>query len=454
MKIKRIAAVLSAALALSAVGIRNDVQAKYDTTVGGNTTTTFDKYMVMSKDSHVLDCEFDFTIEPMPEPKSSVPGVYLDADTSNGTQEVLVGIVGTDTPAPVFMNNDEAHTGSNDRGKVVFTHSDVTYNEEAPRSGDMPDFVTTGEGKGDDEKYAQKMLTLEFEDVPFDEPGIYRYLITENGSVAGVSNDPEKYRTLDVYVINDESVSDHALKIANYVMYSGLVTGAPRTETASSNPEDLLVKDAVKDDSYTNTLATRNLSFGKEVTGNQGSKDKYFKFTVKISKAVGATLNVMFKDTEFDVATTKTSATKYDKADMDAANDRDDVDNTILSGHQLKADATGNIECTYYLRDGQYLTLEGLPAGAEYVIEEVPEDYVQTSGTNKTAYTGKTYDDLPYGTIADMNIYTGFTNDRTGAIPTGVLLSVAAPAGIGICVLAGIIFLAIKRSKKDDDDEE
>ncbi|MBQ3920575.1 MAG: QVPTGV class sortase B protein-sorting domain-containing protein, partial [Oscillospiraceae bacterium] len=57
-------------------------------------------------------------------------------------------------------------------------------------------------------------------------------------------------------------------------------------------------------------------------------------------------------------------------------------------------------------------------------------------------------------TKIEKDVDVQFTNTRKGTIPTGVILSVAAPATIGIAVVGGIIYLVAKRKKDEDDEEE
>ncbi|MCR5807822.1 MAG: hypothetical protein K6G68_12420 [Oscillospiraceae bacterium] len=413
----------------------------------GTYTTTFDKYLVISSDSNVPEATFNFTIEP--------GEAVAPTDT---TKEVLAG-EGT----PVFVENDYAHTGSNTAGEVKFTHLDEVVKESSARDGDNPAFATPDNKT--DEKYAHKMLTLDFKDVAFTQPGIYRYIIKEKPlatPIPGIDNDPVPERTLDVYVIDvttDEN--DPKLGIEGYVMYSGVITAAPLKDSVDPDTHDVVSYPAAdaseKSKSYTNKQASRNLTFGKEVTGNQGAKDKYFKFTLEITNAGNCTLNLVYRADEFDVSTTQTSATKYTTTVMNEANSVDVLPD--MEGQQIQT-KSGSLTHEFYLRDGQYLTVQGLPVGAHYKLTEDAEDYTPTDGTDKevraaTASTpAKAYDDATEGDIADADIYTGFTNKRSGSIPTGVLLSVAAPAGIGGAVLGGIIYLVVKKRKDDDDDEE
>ncbi len=170
---------------------------------------------------------------------------------------------------------------------------------------------------------------------------------------------------------------------------------------------------------YVNEISTYNLEFGKEVTGNQGSKDKYFKFTVKVENLRKKHYRLA-KDDETDIADaadgtdafcdkdghafapgtlvieiepstislegnweknpTKTAATIYEAPEMVTAN----------NVTQLKADDSGVIEHVFYLKDGEYVKLVDLPTGARYTVTEVEEDYKKTNGTDKPADTAET----------------------------------------------------------------
>ena len=459
MKIKKtLAAVASMAmLATTAFTVPMNAGAagggNYSSTIRGDLSTKFDKYLVMHTSAHVPDAAFTYTIEP----GDGVTGTET-------TYEVFAG-VGT----PVFRADDTANTGSADAGKVVFSNADTTIAEASVAAGDAPAFTTTGEGNTADEKYAKKVLTIDFpNDTPFKEPGIYRYVITENPgtSVPGVTMDPVSTRTLDVYVVDDydSATNTNYLKFDTAVLYSGTITSGPKKElptgkTKTDVPNGLEAGD--KSAGFTNSYTARTLSFGKEVEGNQGSKDKYFKFTLTIANAAGATLDVTVADME--TSTTETSATIYTKAVMDAANNADDVD--TIDGHQIKVGTTGTVTKYYYLRDGQYVTISGLPQGATYTLTEAAEDYTSAEHTATIAVpavgtegdpgyvAAKTYNDDVSGTIGANDIYTGFTNTKIGLLPTGILLSVAGPAVIGIIALLGIAVLFIRGRRRRAEEE-
>ena len=451
MKKKRLTSVLASVAMLATVAAAVPMNAgaagTYDSTkITGQLTTTFDKYMVMSTSANVPNATFTYTI---------VPGEAIAA--TDTTAAVFAGV-----GEPQFVASAANDTGSDERGKVIFKSSDSPVLESEIRAGDDPDFSTEDKT---DEKYVAKMLTIEFpESTPFTMPGIYRYIITESGTAAGVQNDPVSKRTLDVYVDDNEATEANDLKIAGYVMYSGVVDAAPKKEL----PEGKIVTDvpngleaAEKSDSYTNKYTVRTLAFGKEVEGNQGSKDKYFKFTLTLSNAAGATLNVMTSG--FSTATIKTASTIYEKDTMDAANSADD--DTAMDGYQIVVGTTGTVTKDFYLRDGEYVKIVGLPKGAEYALTEAAEDYESAIHTAKEAVPAVgtegeegyipaiKYDSPVSGTIDAKDVYTGYTNTKTGLLPTGILLSVAGPAVVGALALLGIAVLLLigKRRKAEEE---
>ena len=443
MKRKRLAAFAAAAAMFAAMSLPMTASAanggSYGTNIGGTRTTSFNKYLVMHNSAHVPGAAFDF----------SITAGEAVAETAT-TSPVFAGV-----GSPTFMPDDETNTGSKTPGRAVFSNNNTTYPEsDVTATEDKPAFSTPDDKT--DEKYAKRMMTISFpQQTPFTQPGVYRYIITETGTAAGVTNDPVSTRTLDVYVVDDDSdPSKKLLKIDGYVLYNGTVTSAPSKTDSSAAL-------GTKSTGFTNTYTARNLSFGKEVTGNQGSKDKYFKFTLNITDAAGATLNV--KVSEMDTQTTKTDSTKYTKAEMDAANGADDEPD--LDGHNIKIGESGEVTKTYYLRDGQYVTIEGLPQGAKYTVSEDEEDYTSSEGTDKVAVAAvgtqgeegyvaaKLYDDDPNGTIGTSDVYTGFTNNRQGDIPTGILSTVKGSVIIiavgAVGVIGAIVFLKKRKSEEE-----
>lgn len=425
MKKQKFAALIASAAMLSALPLQAAAVGNYSSTLAADSvlTTSFDKYLVMDADAHTPNASFTYTIAP----------ATADIPAAAGKLAVMKG-VGT----PVFTA-----IGEDPAGTVRFTAAD-TPTAEADKGTDTVKFATADTT---DEQYVKKTVTVDFTGVPFTEPGVYRYYITEAGTNQGITNDAKPVRTLDVYVEDVTAESgEKTLKVVSYVMYEDEVTAAPSAATAEGKTETDVPNGAeagTKSQSYTNSYQTYDLSFGKEVTGNQGSRDKYFDFTLTISGAVAGTVYTV--DISEAEAKSGTNA-----ATIEANQNKDNV-------QEITIGEDGSAETHFYLQDGQYITVRGLAADTAYALAENAEDYTATNGTDKEAIAAegetpaKLYDDAVSGTM-DSDKYTGFTNDRSGTVPTGILLSIAAPAIIGILTLGGIIFLLVHGKKRESED--
>jgi len=377
------------------------VETQYTAVAGG--TPSFTKNLILDADANVPDMTFSYQI---------APGAAIPA--ASGKMAVLAGPTG-------------ATIGSAD------------YNPGDTTTTTAPTGVTLASGQ----KVAVKTVSVDLTGVSFNEPGIYRYLITEqeNGA-AGVSYDTQraettngvaKQRTLDVYVTDDNG----ALQVEGYVIHELVNDITAGTDFGSNFDPSIPVSD--KSIGFVNGLATYDLTISKAVSGNQASKDKYFKFTVAITDAgANAALDVDWSAAA--LAPTATAATVYAAADMAAANGADD--NATLDGKQWVASAAGAVTKDIYLQHGQSITIKGLAAGAKYTITELPEDYKSSATENKIEDTT--------GMAADAT--AAFTNTRNGTVPTGIILSVVPGVALIGAAGAGIAALASKKKKEENDD--
>ena len=430
-----------------------------NTTPVSQNTTTIDKYLVLDVSASVPNATFDFSIAPY---NSTAAEKAVITAASDSDLAVLNGVMTQSSGTLDFKANDAANTGSATAGEVTFAQTDTS--SAIVESAEVTDPVawSTTAAVGD-EKYAKKKLTLDFSTVQFTEPGVYRYLITETGNNTGISNDTgvpasgqNTFRTLDVYVqdyadfyakLNDNTgytaPDGKQLYIAGYVLYEGKHAAAPSAtaETAAN-----------KSSSYTNTYASYDLSFSKTVTGNQGSKDKYFAFTVAVSgAAAGTVLDVSYADDNI-ANTTDGNADASITANPNSATTC--ITSNVTQPDTLTVGNDGTVSQVFYLQHGQSIAIRGLPDGTKYTITEGVEDY-----TASAAITGDT------DAAADANIATNgivsdsttgikqdtvvaYTNDRSGVIPTGVLLSIAAPVGVGVAVIGGIVYLLVRNKRR------
>lgn len=336
-------------------------------------TKTFNKYLVMDADANVPNTTSEFTI---------TPGTAVDATA--GTPAIYAGI-GTPT-----INS------------AIFTPGDTTTSG-TPTTPDESD-----------KKYATKKVTVDFSSISFTAPGIYRYIITEKTSTdSAITNDTSNTRTLDVYVEYD-GASDTNLKVAGYVLHIG--------NEAKPTLEQ-------KSDGFTNTYTTNNLTLTKNVTGNQGNRDKYFKFTVNITDAVAGTVYTV----DLRNAETNPSVDGETKTNLSSL--------TVGEG--------GTIEATYYLKDNQSIVIQGLTAATNYKITE--SDYSKDGYTTTytldsgSAESGNTFAKQTMGNASHTVL---FTNNKTGVVPTGILLEAAPYLILGVIVIAGVIALFVTRRRR------
>lgn len=342
-----------------------------NTSVSGS-TTTFDKYLVMDADTNVPNVTFEFDI---------MAGTAQVA--SGGSPAIYAGV----TPDLISIS------------KASFTTSDSTI-------------LGTPSNKEDSaQKYATKSVTVDLQGVTFNKPGIYRYVITETAtSQDGITNDTNTTRTLDVHVAYAEG-SETELEVTSYALH----------------PSDDSSKKA---DGFTNTYATHNLTLEKQVTGNQGDRNKYFKFTVSITNAV--------KGTVYNV-------------DLTNADSNPNVNDGTTNSNQLVA-TDGTVTATYYLKNDQSITIKGLTGGTHYAITE--ESYSSDGYTTANTVDGTASlqgDTTGEKTMDDSFHEVVFTNHKEGIVPTGILIETGPYILMGAVVVIGLVALLAtgrRRSRK------
>lgn len=474
---------LGAVLAASAV-VPSVFAATTYTPVAG-TSCNFNKYLIMDAGDSVPNATFSFTV---------APGTARSADTSdNAVMQVLPG-VGTPTIADVtFAPGDATVTEAG-------TNIDVARDQEDRTGTAGTDTVQLDAG----EKYATKQATVDFSGITFDEPGIYRYIITETANAdhaaAGIIHDTDVDRVLDVYVVDNTTAATPAvteawiyegqeyateaeahlaadtaqgaspgegdytyvthreavpasgganLSVAAYVLHTAdddvvinTTMGSADVATAAAALDD-------KTDGFTNEYVSKDLVFKKEVTGNQASRDKWFEFTATLANVNDEDVYTVSLADDGNANTTdgNADATSGTTAATRAAN-QGKTNPTSVTGAQLKAGVK------FYLQHGQSIAIRGIAPNATYTVTEDEEDYKKTA----SVVTG--YEDVTTGTIgtvADSNtvsnakaVMTSFQNERSGIIPTGVLVSVIPGALLVIGAGAGLY--ATKRKKKEDEE--
>ena len=238
-----------------------------------------------------------------------------------------------------------------------------------------------------------------------------------------------------------------ALKVTSYVLY-------PDTKTDAS-----VVAEEAKDDGFTNTYTTYDLTLTKTVTGNQGDRDKFFKFTVVISNAVPGTV--------YDVITPTDGPTETDleEGDVLSGDDQNVNLNELTVGAAVDPSTTGSVTATYYLKHNQSIVIQGLTADTHYTIEESNystdgystaysvevggEEVVQSTTSNSTGDRKMSIDATePEETATTDDNTVTFTNTKNGSVPTGILLETAPYLILGAVVVAGLVVLFATRRRR------
>lgn len=407
-KSKRVSALALATAMMMSFGVpAMAAGSNYSGTIEGTKTATFDKYLVMDQQANVPNASFTYTV---------TPGQAKAYDLNGKTFEVFAGV----NADAVTM----AGVGTTDAKKITYKPGDTTAQDENALIKNYDNTV---------EKYALKTATLDFSACQFTEPGVYRYVLTETADPVNqaITNDGDTTRIIDVYVNDASDATTKKLTIAGYVLHSN----------ADDNPDLGMGNDNgtggsypnTKSQGFTNDYDTSDLTFRKEVSGNQASHDKYFEFTLNIEDAVVGTV--------YDVDITGADATSGSNVSTIAANSGQ------TNPTQLTIGSSGNLTQKFYLQHGQEIKIQGIAKDSTYEVLENEEDYKSTAA----GVTG--YADATNGTVVSTDLKTSYLNTRDGVIPTGVIMTIAPFAAVTLLGGFGAATIAMKKKKREDDEE-
>ena len=398
------AAAMTAAMVMSVTCPVFAAGTNYGATIEGTKTTQFMKYLVMDEQAEVPNAKFSYAV---------TAGVAKAYDVDGKKFEVLAGI----DADKVTMAGVGTGAAANE---IVYKQGDATKQDEN-------DYVKNYDNST--EKYAEKTATLDFSQCAYTEPGVYRYVLTESGTNQGITNDADLTRIIDVYVNDASEGAEKKLTIAGYVLHSN-ENDSPDVAMGDNAGSSGAYVD-MKSQGFTNEYDTSDLTFRKEVTGNQASHDKYFEFTVNIANAVAGTV--------YDVDITGADATSGSNAATIAENTGKTNPTSLTVGED------GSVTQKFYLQHGQEIKVQGIAKDSTYDVTENKEDYKSTAAA-VTDYT-----DAVNGTIVSTDLKTSYLNTRDGVIPTGVFMAVAPFAAVTL--LGGFGAATMVMKKKRDDEE-
>lgn len=456
----------------------------YSAVNGG--TAVFEKYLVMDAEANVPDVTFEFAI--------SAENVSQINSDGTGTVQVHPG-------------NDKNRV----QGEPVISTAEFTPNQKTYKSvQNEPSSVTVqnhtdGAGKADSDaltlnsgkKYARSDVTVDLKNVKFNEPGVYRYVISEkdaddtvtadaglymHNSDMGITNDSDKTRTLDVYVIDVNG----SLQIQGYVLHNEEASAAVSRNTDSS------VNPAGKSGGYVNDYETENLTIRKTVAGNQASRDEYFKFTLDIMGLPGTVYKVDLSNA--DLVTKGTGANDADRtaqaqgpqtyvngisentalrvtsSGLEAGTYTMDNDGSMTFTANADAGLIEDGKAVFWLQTGQSVTVDGIARNSSYTVCEDAARINEESYDPEAKVTGDTVthsshvvsgassgssaivmDQTAYS-VSDTNIQNdtivAYTNTKSGMIPTGIMATVIPGAAAMVLGVAGIAAIKLWRRRK------
>ena len=402
---------------------------------GNLSAPKMNKYLLMKRDANVPNVTFNFTISTEGVTAQPATSSTLAVYPGNDTTKVDGTPVLSNNGAITFGPNDSVYTTyqslGNDLGGIATGRTDVDMLGKGNYTG------FTASGIDNTRQYAKKDIAIDFSAVKFKEPGVYRWKITETSTDADsfdVKDEDGKF--LDVYVEHKDGTND-TLVVTGYVLHNEAVAPSINggTPTPASN---------TKDGGFVNEYFTQDLTFGKQVTGNQGSKDKYFEFTLNLTgAAAGDVFKVDITDADGNIAANPNGATTV-------------LSSAAVNPTSLTADNSGNVTQKFYLQADQSIVVKNLSKGMTYTLTENNEDYVKTEASastpvayNRAANTWKAGDisatDAAAGTIGTKDINTGFKNERKGTIPTGLAYTVFPGAVAVLLGGAGATFVMKKK---------
>ena len=294
---------------------------------------------------------------------------------SGGTTTFTTTLDNNGAPVPAWEVTYAIAAGSGETSEGVSTIAGPTPDSVVLKIGDTA--LTDGKvtfTAGDAE--TTKTVTVDFSGVTFNQPGVYRYTLTQTATALdGMTLDADTERNIDVWVYDNGT---------------GLAV--------SAFPENKAI-------AFNNTLGTNSLTISKNVEGIFASRDKYFAITVTVTTALP-------DDSTYTVTLPATAS-----------------DSRNPEGPLSKTDLTAGV--TFYLQHGQSVTIAGLPYGAEYTVIENPDGYTsnQTDNTVRGTIAGAA------ATAAFVNTKDGHV--PTGVLLTVIPGAVLLGAGVvGVLVMS------------------
>ena len=394
-------------------------------------------------------------------PGTAVSVTDAASDHSSGTAAETTTLPGITTGMKV--NGGTAGTAASAAGTLEWTNADIL---------DAADAGTAN----------CKAFTLDFTDVVFTQPGVYRYLITESAdayTTSGVTETTGTHtRCLDVYVMRSDEYDAAEITSDDWRIYGYVcvienedITPDGDTTTAGAVKTNGFVTatndgTAVKADEY----HTYNLTVGKTLTGDATMNSHKFPFDVAWT-ADSATGTFQFAVEESDAAVTKTAQAAATSVGGTAV-----AANTLYKVGSADAVGTADKDGSPSIANDGTVKYIGIPTGTKVTVTETNNvtgttyattakdgdaDVAFTGGTATLSNGNKTATMSENATVAyaqaaapaaDTNAAIQFTNTLSLISPTGYVVRFAPYA---LMLIGGIALLIVaKKHRKHTEEDE
>ena len=366
------------------------------------------------------------TTAPYSKVKPNVTAAGLEAGI---TEEVEVDKAGATTPNLEYTLTISGEMKVYEANGVVYGDASRVTNKDGITGTLGTVNFDAGEVIGPSEKdkeytIASAMVTA-INDLEFDRPGIYFWEITKTVNNAAYPNDTR--RTALVIRVDEDGSKLHAPVVSVHSLDS--TTGMP-TGDKHIKYEDVF-------DNSPGQLTVKNT-----VSGNQGSKDQYMKYTVTLTGLDD------FKGhdiTPTGANTVKGATPKYGE-DINGSTDN-------LKSQTIGEDGTVTFEV--WLKDGEMIEFPDIPTttGVKYSIEEKSSTHTGYDVSNKADNVEGKSDKIENKELKPEGSRVEFFNEKQTATPTGVIMAVAPAFAVILIGGIGVGIILAGRGRREEDEE-
>lgn len=238
----------------------------------------------------------------------------------------------------------------------------------------------------------------------FTYPGVYHYTVNEiPESYEGISYDPTVYDVY-VYIMTED---DGDLYVENVVSKKQGAEDKEKSNLSFTN------------DYGANNDSTHDVTITKDVTGNQGDRNKDFTFNVTVTGTTGEKYKVVVNDGSTPQFITSGANNEFTLSDGDT-----------IHIYGLSASDEVKVDETDYSTDGYTTT------------------YTSSKGTMKVTNDG-TKADYIQGTITEDGATITVQNDKQANTPTGIAMTYG-PYALMVVLAGGMAVLFFRRRNRED----